>query len=183
MQITITARNLEITEPLKRYAEEKIARLQKFVNQITSVHIILSVEKHRQIAEVTLHVREHTIRGEESSADLYSAIDLVADKIERQILRYKEKIVDHSGRGLGRSAESAESEEPTPAENESFSEDGPRIVRTKRFAMKPLSPDEAAVHMGLLGHTFFVFRNAQTQEVNVLYRRRDGDYGLIEPAG
>ncbi len=92
MQITITARNLEITEPLKRYAEEKIARLQKFVNQITSAHVILSVEKHRQIAEVTLHVREHTIRGEESSADLYSAIDLVADKIERQILRYKEKI-------------------------------------------------------------------------------------------
>lgn len=180
MQITITARNLEITEPLKRYAEEKIARLQKFINQITSAHVILSVEKHRQIAEVTLHVREHTIRGEESSADLYSAIDLVADKIERQILRYKEKIVDHSGPGLGRS----QSEEETVlAEGESFSEDGPRIVKTKRFAMKPLSPDEAAVQMSLLGHNFFVFRNARTQEVNVLYRRRDGDYGLIEPAG
>lgn len=179
MQITITTRNIENTEALKRYAEEKIARLQKFVDQITSVHVVLSVEKHRQIAEVTLHVREHTIRGEESSADLYSAIDLVADKIERQIIRYKEKVVDHSGRGLGRSRSR---EELAPAEDESFLEDGPRIVKTKSFAMKPLSPDEAAVHMDLLSHNFFVFRNARTQEVNVLYRRRDGDYGLIEPA-
>ena len=178
MQITITTRNLENTEALKRYAEEKIARLQKFVDQITSVHVVLSVQKHRQIAEVTLHVREHTIRGEESSADLYSAIDLVADKIERQIIRYKEKVVDHSGRGLGRSRSR---EELAPAEDESFLEDGPRIVKTKRFAVKPLSPDEAAIHMDLLSHNFFVFRNAQTQEVNVVYRRRDGEYGLIEP--
>lgn len=180
MQITITTRNLDITEPLRRYAEEKITRLQKFVNQITSAHVVLSVEKHRQIAEVTLHVREHTIRGEESSADLYSAIDLVADKIERQILRYKEKIVDHSGRGSGRPRSP---EEMVPAESEPLAEDGPRIVKMKRFAMKPLSPEDAAMQMSLLGHTFFVFRNAQTQEVNVLYRRQDGDYGLIEPAG
>jgi len=178
MQITITTRNLENTEALKRYAEEKIARLQKFVDQITSVHVVLSVEKHRQIAEVTLHVREHTIRGEESSADLYSAIDLVADKIERQILRYKEKVVDHSGRGAGRSRSK---EELVSTEAESFLEEGPSIVKTKSFAIKPLHPDEAAVHMDLLSHNFFVFRNAQTQEVNVLYRRRDGDYGLIEP--
>ncbi|MDD5559673.1 ribosome-associated translation inhibitor RaiA [Candidatus Methylomirabilis sp.] len=178
MQITITTRNIENTEALKRYAEEKIARLQKFVDQITSVHIILSVEKHRQIAEVTLHVRELTIRGEESSTDLYSAIDLVADKIERQILRYKEKIVDHSGRGLGRLRSK---EETVSAEAEPSWEEGPRIVKTKHFAMKPLSPDEAAIQMDLVGHNFFVFRNARTQEVNVLYRRRDGDYGLIEP--
>lgn len=180
MQITITTRNLDITEPLKHYAEEKITRLQKFLNQITSAHVVLSVEKHRQIAEVTLHVREHTIRGEESSADLYSAIDLVADKIERQILRYKEKIVKHSGRGSGRSR--SPEEETALAESEPFEEEGPRIVKTKRFAVKPLSPDDAAFQMSLLGHNFFVFRNARTQEVNVLYRRRDGDYGLIEPA-
>lgn len=178
MQITITTRNIESTEAIKRYAEEKIARLQKFVDHITSVHVVLSVEKHRQIAEVTLHVREHTIRGEESSADLYSAIDLVADKIERQILRYKEKVVDHSGRGAGRSRSK---EELVSTEAESFLEEGPSIVKTKSFAIKPLYPDEAAVHMDLLSHNFFVFRNAQTQEVNVLYRRRDGDYGLIEP--
>lgn len=178
MHMTMTTRNVENTEALKRYAEEKIGRLQKFVDQITSAHIILSIQKHRQIAEVTLHVRELTIRGEETSDNLYSAIDLVADKLERQILRYKEKIVGHSGRGAVRSRSR---EETASTETESVSEDTPRIVRTKQFAMKPLAPDEAAIQMSLLGHTFFVFRNARTQEVNVLYRRRDGDYGLIEP--
>ncbi len=180
MQISITGRNLEITEALRRYAEEKVARLQKFVDHITSAHVILSIAKHRQIAEVTLRVRELTIRGEESSSDLYSAIDLVADKIERQILRYKEKIIEHSGRGSGHARAR---DEISPVEAESFSEDGPRIVKTKRFAMKPLFPDEAAIQMSLLGHNFFVFRNARTEEVNVLYRRQDGDYGLIEPNG
>ncbi|MGH7410202.1 MAG: ribosome hibernation-promoting factor, HPF/YfiA family [Candidatus Methylomirabilis sp.] len=178
MQLTFTGRNLEITEALRRYAEEKVVRLQKFVDQITSAHVILSIEKHRQIAEVTLRVRELTIRGEESSDDLYCAIDLVVDKIERQIVRYKEKIVGHSGRGLGRSQPRGET---SSAEAELFSEDGPRIVKTKRFAVKPLSPDEAVVQMNLLGHNFFVFRNARTEEVNVLYRRQDGNYGLIEP--
>ena len=178
MQLTFTGRNLEITEALRRYAEEKVVRLQKFVDQITSAHVILSIEKHRRIAEVTLRVRDLTVRGEESSDDLYCAIDLVADKIERQIVRYKEKIVGHGGRGAGRSRPW---DETSSAEVDHFSEDGPHIVKTKRFAMKPLSPDEAAVQMDLLGHNFFVFRNARTQEVNVLYRRQDGNYGLIEP--
>ena len=178
MQIAITGRNLEITEALRRYAEEKVARLQRFVDQITSVHVILMIEKYRQIAEITLRIRDLTIRGEESSDDLYCAIDLVADKIERQILRYKEKIVEHVGRGAGRSRGRGEIPQ---GEAEPFSRDGPRIVKTKRFAMKPLSPDEAALQMNLLGHNFFVFRNARTEEVNVLYRRQDGDYGLIEP--
>jgi putative sigma-54 modulation protein len=178
MQIMITARNLEMTSPLRSYAEEKVTRLQRFVDQITSVHVILSIEKHRQIAEVTLRVRDLTIRGEESSNNLYSAIDLVTDKIERQILRYKEKIVEHSGRG---SAKSRPRDDGSLEEVEPFSEEIPRIVKTKRFAMKPLFPEEAVVQMGLLGHSFFVFRNARTQEVNVLYRRQDGDYGLIEP--
>lgn len=178
MQLTFTGRNLEITEALRRYAEEKVVRLQKFVDQITSAHVILSIEKHRRIAEVTLRVRDLTIRGEESSNDLYCAIDLVGDKIERQIVRYKEKIVGHGGRGAGRLRPW---DETSSSEADLLSEDGPHIVKTKRFAMKPLSPDEAAVQMDLLGHNFFVFRNARTQEVNVLYRRQDGNYGLIEP--
>ena len=178
MQLTFTGRNLEITDALRRYAEEKIVRLQRFVDQITSAHILLAIEKRRQIAEVTLRVREFTIRGEESSDDLYCAIDLVADKIERQIVRYKEKLAGHSARGLGRSQSRGET---SSAEAEQSSEDGPRIVKTKRFAMKPLAPDEAVVEMDLLGHSFFMFRNARTEEVNVLYRRQDGNYGLIEP--
>jgi putative sigma-54 modulation protein len=178
MRITVTARNLEMTDALRRYAEEKVVRLQKFVERITSAHVVLSIQKHRQIAEVTLHVRELTIRGEESSHDLYCAIDRVADKIERQILRYKEKIVAHFGRASGRSRYRRD---VSSTEAEQRPENGPRIVRTKRFAMKPLSPEEASVHMELLGHNFFVFRNARTEEVNVLYRRQDGGYGLIEP--
>lgn len=178
MQITITARNLEMTDALRQYAEDKVTRLEKFVDRIASAHVVLSIQKHRQIAEVTLRVRDLTIRGEEASGNLYSAIDLVADKIERQILRYKERIVEHSGRGAGRlrSRDDASSDEA-----EAASSDGPRVVKTKRFAMKPLSPDDAAIQMSLLGHSFFVFRNAHTQEVNVVYRRQDGDYGLIEP--
>jgi putative sigma-54 modulation protein len=178
MQITITGRNLEITDALRRYAEEKVARLQRFVDQIGSVHVSLLIEKYRQIAEITLRIRDLTIRGEESSDDLYCAIDLVVDKIERQIVRHKEKIAEHVGRGPGRSRGR---EEMLRGEDEPVPEDGPRIVRTKRFAMKPLSLDEAALHMNLLGHNFFVFRNARTLEVNVLYRRLDGDFGLIEP--
>ena len=180
MQLTFTGRNLEITDALRRYAQEKIARLQKFVDRITSTHVILSIQKHRQIAEVTLRVRELTIRGEESSDDLYCAIDLVVDKIERQILRYKEKIVGHPGRGVGRSRHQGET---SSAEAELPSEEPPRIIKTKQFAMKPLSTDDAVIQMNLLGHSFFVFRNARTEEVNVLYRRQDGDYGLIEPRG
>jgi putative sigma-54 modulation protein len=148
------------------------------VDQIGSAHVSLLIEKYRQIAEITLRVRDLTIRGEESSDDLYCAIDLVVDKIERQILRHKERIVAHFGRGAGRSRGK---EESLTGEAEPVLEGSPRIVRTKRFAMKPLSLDEAALHMNLLGHSFFVFRNARTQEVNVLYRRQDGDYGLIEP--
>ena len=180
MQITINARNLAMTDALRRYAQEKVTRLEKFVDQIASAHIILSIQKHRQIAEVTLRVRDLTIRGEETSSDLYSAIDLVADKIECQILRYKERIVEHFGRGSGRprSKDDMSSDEAEP-----LAGDGPSIVKTKRFAMKPLSPDEAAVQMSLIGHSFFMFRNALTQEVNVLYRRQDGDFGLIEPEG
>ncbi len=178
MRITVTARNLEMTDALRRYAEDKVVRLQKFVDRITSAHVVLSIQKHLQIAEVTLHVRDLTIRGEESSHDLYAAIDRVADKIERQIVRYKEKIVAHVGRASGRSRYRQDVLSP---EAEQSPENGPRIVRTKRFAMKPLFPEEASIHMELLGHSFFVFRNARTQEVNVLYRRQDGDYGLIEP--
>jgi putative sigma-54 modulation protein len=180
MQVALTARNFEMTPALRRYAETKVARLRKFVNRISSAHVILSLEKHRQIAEVTLRVRDLTIRGEESSDDLYSAIDLVVDKIERQIVRYKERILRHAGRAPDRPRLKRKASSEVP---EAHAEDGPPIVRTKRFAIKPLSLDEAALQMDLLGHNFFVFRNASTQEVNVLYRRQDGKYGLIEPEG
>ncbi|MFB3816783.1 MAG: ribosome hibernation-promoting factor, HPF/YfiA family [Candidatus Methylomirabilales bacterium] len=171
MRLSVKGRNLEITEPLKRYAEEKVQRLTKYLDQIVTGHVVLAVEKHRQIAEVTLRVRDLTIRAEESTDDLYSAIDLVTEKLERQILRYKERIVGHGAPRSGPEARGATA--PEAAE--------PRVVKTKRFAVKPAAVDEAVLQMNLLGHSFYVFRNAKTDEVNVVYRRKDGHYGLIEP--
>jgi putative sigma-54 modulation protein len=171
MQIFLTGRNLEVTEALRRYAEEKVGRLQKYLEKITSAHIVLSIQKYRQIAEVTLRVRDLTIRGEESTTDLYSSIDLVVEKVERQLQRYKGKILDHASRS-GRSQGPVES---LPAD------EGSRVVKTKRFAIKPMSLDEAILQMDLLGHSFYVFRNAQSDEVNVVYRRREDTYGVIEP--
>jgi putative sigma-54 modulation protein len=175
MQLSVTARNLEITPALRSYAEEKLTRLTKYLEHIVTAHVILSVNKHRQTAEVTLRVRDLTIRAEEESDDLYSSIDLVVEKLERQILRYKERIVTHAGRSAPRGARGA----ATPA----AAEEEPRVVKTKRFAVKPVPLDEAVMQMNLLGHSFYVFRNSATEEVNVLYRRRDGHYGLIEPEG
>jgi len=173
MQLSVTARNLEITPALRSYAEEKLTRLTKYLEHIVTGHVVLSVNKHRQTAEVTLRVRDLTIRAEEESDDLYSSIDLVVEKLERQILRYKERIMTHGARNTLR-GNRASAEAPSPEEE-------PRVVKTKRFAVKPAPLDEAIMQMNLLGHNFYVFRNSATEEVNVLYRRRDGHYGLIEP--
>jgi putative sigma-54 modulation protein len=173
MQLFVKGRNLEITDALRAYAEEKIQRLTRYLENIVAATVVLSIEKHRQIAEVTLRVRDLTIRAEESTDDLYSSIDLVVEKLERQILRYKERIVAHMDRGTLRVEWEAP---PAPAGAEA-----PRVVKVKRFAVKPAEVEEAILQMDLLGHAFYVFRNARTEEVNVLYRRRDGHYGLIEP--
>jgi putative sigma-54 modulation protein len=172
MQFSVKGRSLEITPALRAYAEEKLSRLTRYLENIVSMHVVLSVAKHRQIAEVTLRVRDLTIRGEEEGDDLYSCIDLVVEKLERQILRYKERILAHAARGGNR--ESRAGAAPVAEEER-------RVVKTKRFAVKPAAVDEAILQMNLLGHSFYVFRNAATEEVNVVYRRRDGHYGLIEP--
>ncbi|HSB81202.1 MAG TPA: ribosome-associated translation inhibitor RaiA [Candidatus Methylomirabilis sp.] len=173
MQLSVKGRNLEVTDALRSYAEEKLRRLTKYFENIVTANVVLSLEKHRQIAEVTLRVRDLTIRAEESTEDLYSSIDLVVEKLERQILRYKERIAAHVTRAASREERGASA----AAEGES------RLVKTKRFAVKPAEVDEAIMQMDLLGHNFYVFRNARTDEVNVVYRRRDGHYGLIEPEG
>ena len=173
MQLSVTARNLEITPALRAYAEEKLSRLTRYLENIVTLHVVLSVNKHRQTAEVTLRVRDLTIRAEEEGDDLYSSIDLVAEKLERQILRYKERILAHAARGGNRGGRSTMAAPVTEEEQ--------RVVKTKRFAVKPVGVDEAILQMNLLGHSFYVFRNARTEEVNVIYRRRDGHYGLIEP--
>jgi len=174
MQFSVKGRSLEVTPALRAYAEEKLSRLTRYLENIVSMHVVLSVAKHRQIAEVTLRVRDLTIRGEEEGDDLYSCIDLVVEKLERQILRYKERILAHAARGGNRGSRAGAAP---------VAEEEPRVVKTKRFAVKPAAVDEAILQMDLLGHSFYVFRNAATEEVNVVYRRRDGHYGLIEPEG
>jgi putative sigma-54 modulation protein len=173
MQLSVKGRNLEVTDAIRAYAEEKVQRMTRYLEHIVSGTVYLSVEKHQQIAEVTLRVRDLTIRAEESTDDLYSSIDLVAEKLERQILRYKERIAAHVSRSGGREVWEAA---PAAAAVEDL-----QVVKTKRFAVKPAEVDEAVLQMDLLGHNFYVFRNARTDEVNVVYRRRDGHYGLIEP--
>ena len=173
MQLSVKGRNLEVTDAIRAYAEEKVQRMTRYLEHIVSGTVYLSVEKHQQIAEVTLRVRDLTIRAEESTDDLYSSIDLVTEKLERQILRYKERIAAHVNRSGGREAWEVA---PAPPVVEDL-----QVVKTKRFAVKPAEVDEAVLQMDLLGHNFYVFRNARTDEVNVVYRRRDGHYGLIEP--
>jgi ribosome hibernation promoting factor len=182
MQMTITGRNITITPALRLYAENKLARLDRFADGLGTAHAVFRVEKHRQVAEVTLTARDLILRAEESTPDLYASIDLVADKLERQVLRYKEKLAARSGRG-GRAAAGSTpaGRAPEAAVEEAVGGEELRVVRVKRFALKPLAVEDAVVQMELLGHTFFVFRNAQTDDVNVIYRRRDGAYGLIEP--
>jgi len=173
MQLSVKGRNLEVTDAIRAYAEEKVQRMTRYLEHIVSGTVYLSVEKHQQIAEVTLRVRDLTIRAEESTDDLYSSIDLVAEKLERQILRYKERIAAHVSRSGGRETWEVASAPPAVEDLQ--------VVKTKRFAVKPAEVDEAVLQMDLLGHNFYVFRNARTDEVNVVYRRRDGHYGLIEP--
>lgn len=176
MQITMTGKNVEITAAIRQYAEEKLGKMHKYLESISDAHVILSLQKYLHIAEITLRADGITIRAEERSQDMYSSLDLVIDKIERQVRRYKERIVTHGARRVNR----LDTASGMPPSAEETTEGAGEILRTKRFPMKPQFTDEAIMQMELLGHNFYVFRNADTEEINVIYRRRDGNYGLIE---
>ena len=174
MRITITGRNIELTEGLKAAVEEKLSKLEKFFAPDTDVFVTLSVEKERQKIEVTIPIKGHVIRSEQSSNDMYVSIDLVEEVIERQLRKYKTKIIGKHKDGGNLRKEFIEKE------NEGEEEEV-KIIRTKQFGMKPMFPEDACVQMELLGHSFFVFRNADTDEVNVVYKRKGNTFGLIEP--
>ena len=173
MRYKITGRNINVTPGLKAAVEEKIGKLERYFNQDTEAIITLSVEKERQKIEVTIPVKGTIIRAEQESNDMYVSIDLVEVIIERQLKKYKNKIVDKKQAAIAFSDYFM---------NEEYeSDDEVKIVKVKRFAMKPMDPEEACVQMELLGHDFFVFSNAETEEVNVVYKRKNGTFGLIEP--
>jgi len=172
MNIIITGRHLEVTDALKTYVEKKIKRFDRYITNISEANVTLTVEKYRHKAEVLLKVNGVLIQAEAITGDVYSSIDDVAEKLDRQTKKYKEKLVSHR---------KAEGKAGTEVQETALPPEVGTIIKNKRFELKPMSPDEAAMQMELLDKDFFVFTNDGSGEINVIYRRRDGNFGLIEP--
>lgn len=172
MKFIIVGRNIEVTPALKSAVEEKIGKLDKYFAPETEVHVTLSVERDRQKIEVTIPVKGSIIRSEQVSSDMYVSIDLVEEIIERQLKKYKSKLLDKQ--------QTATSFSKMFIENDYMDNEEIKIVRTKKFDIKPMYPEDACIQMELLGHSFFVFINAETNQVNVVYKRKGDTYGLIE---
>ncbi len=178
MKINVRGKNIEVTPALIEYAEKRLSKLDKHFDDKTDVQVVLSVIRDDHIVEVTVNVNGLMLRAEESTGDMYASIDLVVEKLERQIKKYKTRMT----RSLRQRGVRIMSEKHAAMEaEERAGEEPPRIVRTKRFTLKPMTVEEAILQMDLLGHNFFVFSSAESEAVNVIYRRRDGHYGLIEP--
>lgn len=175
MKFIIIGKNIEVTTGLRESVENKLGKLERYFTPDTEIHVTLSIQKERQKIEVTIPVKGTIIRSEQESNDMYVSIDLVEEVIERQLRKYKNKLVAKHQEGGNFKQEFFESEEKAEDDNEI------RIIRTKKFGIKPMYPEDACVQMELLGHDFFVFCNAETDEVNVVYRRKNGSFGLIEP--
>lgn len=174
MKFVIVGKNIDVTPGLRSAVEDKIGKLEKYFSSDTEVHVTLSVEKDRQKIEVTIPVKGRIIRSEQVSSDMYVSIDLVEEIIERQLKKYKSKIVD-------KHQASDSSFKREFIENDYEEEEEIKIIRTKRFDIKPMYPEDACIQMELLGHDFYVFNNAETDQVNVVYKRKGNTYGLIEP--
>jgi putative sigma-54 modulation protein len=175
VEVSIFARNLEVTPRLSEYVEQKVGKLDRYLPWIDDVRIDLTVENtrsaaHRQVAQLTVRVRGTILRAEERTQDMFASIDAVLDKMYRQIARYKGKRQDRWQAATG----------VLPIE-EPVEETRGEIVRVKRFDVRPMAPEEAIEQMELLGHSFYIFLNADEDAINVVYRREDGNYGLLQP--
>ena len=177
MKYIITGRNLEVSDNLREAIYDKIGKLEKYFTPDTEAHITLSIQREQQKIEVTIPMKGTTIRAEQSSSDMYVSIDLAEEVIERQLKRYKTKLVTKKQSASSFSSNFIEDPVEPPYEPD----EGIRIVKTKHFAMKPMDPEEACLQMELIGHAFYVFYNTDTNQVNVVYKRKDDTYGLIEP--
>lgn len=173
MRYTISGKNIEITNALREVATNKLSKLEKYFSEDTEVQVTLSVLKKNHIIEVTLPLKGTIIRAEEEAENMYAAIDLVIDVLERQLLRHKKKLINrHRHHGTFRTAF---------AQVDYEDDEGLAIVRSKKFPIKPMDAEEACMEMELLGHSFFVFRDRDTEELAVVYKRKDGQFGLISP--
>jgi putative sigma-54 modulation protein len=176
VRLHVKGKNVEVTDSIREYAQQKLAKLERQLADPTRVELELAVERNpsisaNHVAEATIWTKGPILRAREASADHKASIDQLVDKLERQVIRYREKRRRHRGAG----ANAVVPDNAVPVEGE------PRIVKSKQFAIKPMSPEEAVLQLELVGHDFFVFQNADSGDVNVVYRRRDGAYGLIEP--
>ena len=175
MKVIVTGKNMNVTDALKDTIESKMQKLEKYFNKEAEARVTLSVEKERQIMEATIPISGSVLRAEESTIDMYNTVDNVVDKLDSQLRKHKTKLEKNRISGY----ETIRFENiPNEEASGSFE---PRIVKTKRFPVKPMNHEEAILQMELVGHNFFVFANDETNEVNVIYKRRDGHYGLIEP--
>ena len=180
MQINITARHLELTPAIADYVQKKVGKCEKYFDHLVWAQVILGVEKYRQVAEVVIHAGKSTFRSKEESIDLYAAIDLSVDKIEKQLRKYKEISKVH--RKAKTSALPVEAPGRSSRKKLPLSEAGTRLVsEVRRFEIKPFSVQEAIDEMELMGYSFYMFLNAETSQINVVYRKENGSYGLLEP--
>lgn len=179
MEIQVTGRHVSVTKGMKDYVRKKLERIGRFNLRFTGAHVIMDVEKYRHRVEVTLQVDHTRIHGEEVSEDMYQSVDKVLDKIERQLRKYKQKFKNRKTKQI-RPTEI----DPSEVSSDSVKEEKfrPKLVKTEKFAVKPMDLDEAVLQMERSKEGFVMFRNAETEKVNVIYRRHDGDFGLIEPS-
>lgn len=179
MQVAVFGRNVEVTPALREYVEKKLKRLDKYITAPLGAQVTLEVERGRHIVEVTVPVNGLLLRGEEATNDMYASIDLVLDKLEKQVVKYKTRFARRKAAAAAAATTATPVAEPEPEVEAEQEID--RVVKIKRFTLKPQTVEEAMLQMNLLGHDFYVFTNAESHAVNVVYRRHDGDYGLIVP--
>jgi putative sigma-54 modulation protein len=185
MQLNITFRHIEPIDSLKNYAREKVERAHKYLDKAGDAHVVLSLERHLHHADITIHSGPFVLRGREKSEDMYASIDLAMDKIERQLRRYKERLKNHHGKDrvhhradlVNQAVRHDVVQVATPEESH---DDTPRVIRTNEFLARPMGVEEAIMQMDLMNNDFLVFLNLASKELNVVYRRKDGHYGLIE---
>lgn len=181
MQLSIVGRNIEITDAIKDYVEKRLQKLKKYFPYLIDVHVVFYTQKIHQVAEITILANHLTVHGEERSQDLYASIDLVIDKMDAQLKKYKGRLIHKHQRQQRKDEQLNLNISVYEREDIEEQKPEPQIIHTQRLAIKPMSVDEAVMQMDLIGQEFLVFRNASSDGINVLYRRKDGDYGLIEP--
>ena len=178
MIITISGKNIEVSDYLEELINKKVSKLDKYFPEDTQAHVTPSVERNRHIVEVTIPYAGGLIRGEETSGDMYASVDNVLSKLEKQIVRHRTKLEKSLRAGAFRAPEPVYADAFT---QDDLDEEAAKVVKVKRFDIKPMTVDEAMLQLEMLGHSFYMFTNGDTNQINVIYKRKDGNYGLIEP--